>query len=113
MPLNVLFVCSRNQWRSPTGERMYRKSTDIAVRSAGTSQSARRALTLKDLQWADIVLVMEGKHKDRITAKFRQDTRHKPIHILDIPDDRHFMDPELIDEITHKAGPIITAALNR
>jgi hypothetical protein len=24
-PVNVLFVCSRNQWRSPTGEQLWRR----------------------------------------------------------------------------------------
>jgi predicted protein tyrosine phosphatase len=40
--LNVLFVCSRNQWRSPTAERMFKQNPVIVARSAGTHLSAPR-----------------------------------------------------------------------
>ncbi len=38
--INVLFVCSRNQWRSPTAERMFKGDPMIVARSAGTRLSA-------------------------------------------------------------------------
>lgn len=95
--LNVLFVCSRNQWRSPTAERVFRHHPLMAVRSAGTSPNARRPLGEADLRWADVVLVMESKHRDRIRAAHPQLTTHATIHVLDIPDDYQFMDPELVE----------------
>ena len=42
---NVLFVCSRNQWRSPTAEQLFRRHPGLSVRSAGTSAGARRRVT--------------------------------------------------------------------
>ena len=45
MKQNVLFICSRNQWRSPTAEQVYRKHPLLAVRSAGTSLNARRKVS--------------------------------------------------------------------
>ena len=42
--LNVLFVCSRNQWRSPTAEQVWRRHPRVNARSAGTSGSARRVV---------------------------------------------------------------------
>ncbi len=104
---NVLFVCSQNKWRSPTGEAVFRKSAGVSVRSAGTSRSAKRTVGLKDIQWADIILVMEDKHKSRLRADFRQAVTHKTIHVLDIPDDYQFMDPELIDILRAKVEPLI------
>ena len=32
---HVLFVCGRNQWRSPTAARIYANDQRIEVRSAG------------------------------------------------------------------------------
>ncbi|KZN30703.1 hypothetical protein N474_13180 [Pseudoalteromonas luteoviolacea CPMOR-2] len=39
---NVLFICSRNQWRSPTGEQVRKHHPELNVRSAGTSQKAKK-----------------------------------------------------------------------
>lgn len=112
-PLNVLFVCSRNQWRSPTGEAVFRNMAGVSTRSAGTSRNARRKLSLADIRWADLILVMEEKHASRIRSDFRQDVRHKALHVLDIPDDYRFMDPELIELLREAAGPLIADAGTR
>ncbi|MEH6631329.1 MAG: phosphotyrosine protein phosphatase [Halopseudomonas aestusnigri] len=94
---NILFICSKNQWRSPTAESLFRKNPNLSVRSAGTSSSARRQGTLNDIQWADIILVMEDKHKSRLKVEFRRHLEYIPLHVLDIPDDYPFMDPQLIE----------------
>ena len=57
--MNILYVCSRNQWRSPTGELVYRKTPGVTVCSAGTSPRARRTVSAKDITWADRIFVME------------------------------------------------------
>jgi predicted protein tyrosine phosphatase len=102
--LNVLFVCSRNQWRSPTAEQVWRKHPKIAARSAGTSPNARHKVSVEDIRWASVILVMEEKHKSRLTAEFTRLLENKPIHVLDIPDDYRYMDPELI-EILEQSVP--------
>ena len=94
--LNVLFVCSRNQWRSPTGEQVWRRHPRVNARSAGTNAGARRVVSAADLAWADVVLVMEEKHKSRLLAEHRALLQHKTLHVLDIPDDYRYMDPELV-----------------
>ncbi|MGC4065104.1 MAG: hypothetical protein QM784_10755 [Polyangiaceae bacterium] len=96
---NVLFVCSRNQWRSPTAEAVWRRHPMLSVRSAGTSRSARRKITVEDLRWADVVFVMEDKHRAKLIADFSTSVAHKPIHVLDIPDEYQFMDPELVEQL--------------
>jgi predicted protein tyrosine phosphatase len=102
--LNVLFVCSRNQWRSPTAEQVWRKHPQIAARSAGTSPNARHKVSVEDIRWASVILVMEEKHKSRLTAEFTRLLENKPIHVLDIPDDYKYMEPELI-EILEQSVP--------
>lgn len=104
---NVLFVCSRNRWRSPTAERIYRGKAGLNVRSAGTSKAAVHALTADDVAWADVIIVMEDKHKSRMAAAFPDGIRYKDVHVLGIPDDYHFMQPELIEELTQAIDPIL------
>ena len=100
--MNLLFICSRNQWRSPTAEEIYKNHSGIQVRSAGTSDSARIKLNAKTILWADIIFVMEKKHKQIIQERFGSELKHQKIIILDIPDEYQFMDPELIEEISAK-----------
>jgi len=100
--LNILFICSRNQWRSPTAEEIYKNRQDLSVRSAGTENSARIKLNSKTVSWADIIFVMEKKHKERIINKFEIQIEDKPIIILDIPDEYAFMDSELREDIKTK-----------
>ena len=92
---HILFVCGRNQWRSPTAARVYANDQRIDVRSAGVSPKSRHPLTRQDIEWADLILVMEQAHKVRIRETFR-DLVLPVIESLDIPDDYGFMDDELI-----------------
>jgi len=94
---NLLFICSRNQWRSPTAEKIYSRDPRVNVRSAGTSPRAKRTVNAKDLQWADLIFVMEYKHKDRLKAEYNRVLQYKKIIVLDIPDDYLYMDEELVE----------------
>jgi len=107
--VRVLFVCGKNQWRSPTAEEIYRRDPRLEVRSAGVSPSASRRVSEKDLDWADLVLTMERKHRSRIEEQFRHRDDLPPIRVLDIPDDFQRMDPELVDLIRERVEPILTA----
>lgn len=104
---NLLFICSRNQWRSPTAEAIWRKHSDFNTRSAGTSPRAKKTVSSSDIGWADLIFVMEQKHKNRLKADFSRMLNHKPIHVLDIPDEYQYMDPELIQELETLMGPLL------
>ncbi len=54
------------------------------------------------IDWADIIFVMEKKHKQRILEKFRAENPQKKIIVLDIEDNYQFMDVELIEELRTK-----------
>lgn len=95
---NLLFVYSRNQWRSPTAENIYRRK-GYKARSAGTSSSARTTISRADIKWADLIFVMEKKHKNRIVAEFSGLLENKTIYVLEIPDDYKYMDEELVSFI--------------
>jgi len=102
--MNILFICSRNQWRSPTAEEIYKNYSRLNVRSGGTEPSARIKVNSKMIIWADIIFVMEKKHKQRLQKKFESELLEKQIIDLDIPDNYKFMDPELIEEIKAKVS---------
>ncbi len=105
--MNLLFVCSRNQWRSPTAESIYRNYSGINVKSAGTEPSARIKLSSKMIEWADYIFVMEKKHKQRICQNFPDEIKGRNIIVLNIPDEFKYMDPELIGEIKSRVEEYI------
>lgn len=71
----------------------------LSVRSAGTSANARRTVSIDDVQWAGVILVMEEKHKSRLRAEFGRALEGRAIHVLDIPDDYRYMDAELVEQL--------------
>lgn len=97
---HLLFICSRNQLRSPTGERIFANSERFEPRSRGLRESANRKLTAGDILWADSIFVMERDHKRELLRHFREEVKGRSIFVLDIPDEYEFMDSELINLIT-------------
>jgi predicted protein tyrosine phosphatase len=97
---HLLFVCSRNQLRSPTGEKVFAASERFETRSRGLRASARRQLTADDVEWADVIFVMESEHKRELLRQFRDAANGRRLIVLDIPDEYEFMDPELVALIT-------------
>ena len=90
----ILFVCGRGRRRSRTGADLYRSDPRVAVRHGGVGAASERRVTRDDLAWADLVLVMEHAHKQRLVADFGRSL--PPIRVLDIPDDYMPHDPELV-----------------
>ncbi len=97
--IKMLFVCSRNEWRSRTAETIFRKRRDIAVKSAGTVAKARIRVTSQLLKWADVVFVMEKKHRQYLETRFPGETKYLQLEVLDIPDEYQYLDEELIGEL--------------
>lgn len=93
----LLFVCSRNLWRSPTAESLFRNHPQYEARSAGTENSARIKITGGHIGWADMIFCMEKKHAARIEERFLTELADKPLIVLRIPDDFGFMEPALIE----------------
>lgn len=104
--LNILFLCSRNQWRSPTCETLYRNDPRLSVRSAGVKRGARRYVTENDIRWANTIFVMELEHKRIVVERFRK-LELPSIIVLDIPDEYEYMDPQLQTLIHEAVNPII------
>ncbi|WP_442604457.1 low molecular weight protein tyrosine phosphatase family protein [Paenibacillus sp. KN14-4R] len=95
--MKLLFICSRNKWRSLTAEKIFNSFNGYEVKSAGTENSARIKVTEGHIGWADLIFVMEKKHTRRLKEKFSINLLNKQLICLDIPDDYKFMDEELIE----------------
>ena len=74
----ILFVCSRNRRRSLTAETIFKSETAWDVRSAGTEESARIKVTAGHLGWADVIVVMEKRHRERLQQKYPEALAGKP-----------------------------------
>jgi predicted protein tyrosine phosphatase len=105
----ALFLCSRNRLRSPTAEAVFAAWSGIETDSAGLAPDADTRVSAEQLDWADVVFVMERAHKARLTAQFGAHLRHKKLVCLDIPDRYAIMQSELVALLERKAGPFLRA----
>jgi predicted protein tyrosine phosphatase len=92
----LLFVCSENRLRSPTAETVFSTHERVEAIGAGTNSDAATPVSGDLIEWADIILVMEKSHKNKITKKYKELLKGKRMVVLDIPDRYDFMDEDLI-----------------
>jgi protein-tyrosine phosphatase len=93
---NILVVCGRNKKRSRTAEHIFKNDNRFNIRSAGLSPKSERKISENDLNWANLVFVMETNQRAKIWEVYDHLDLPK-IEILYIPDDYEFMDEELVD----------------
>lgn len=101
---NVLFVCSQNKLRSPTAEQVFSARDDIEVSSAGTNSDACNPLGAEQVEWADVIFVMEKAHRNKVLRKFRKSLNGKRMVCLNIPDDYDYMQPSLVRLLEEKVA---------
>ncbi len=94
--MNLLFVCSENRLRSPTGEEVFSKYNGINAIGAGTNKDAATNVSGDLIEWADIIFVMEKSHRNKLNKKFKELLRNKRLICLNIPDEYDRMDPVLV-----------------
>ncbi|MDQ8733230.1 protein tyrosine phosphatase [Paenibacillus sp. LHD-38] len=94
--MHLLFVCSRNKWRSLTAETIFQGVGGHEVRSAGTEENARIKVTAGHIGWADLIFAMEKKHIRRLQDKFGYELAGKRLICLHIPDEFEYMNEDLI-----------------
>lgn len=104
---HVLFICSKNRWRSPTAEHIFATRPGLECASAGLANDADNPLTPELLAWADLIFVMEKAHKTKLQTRFKTHLAHKRIICLGIADKFKYMDPLLITLLENKVGPFL------
>lgn len=105
--IKLLFICSRNKWRSLTAEKIFHGVNGYEVRSAGTEEGARVKVTGGHIGWTDIIFVMEKKHLRKIKEKYNDKLENKKVICLDIADDYKFMDADLVDILVSKVSEYV------
>lgn len=103
--MRALFICSRNRLRSPTAETVFAQWPGIETDSAGLAPDADVPLDAEQLDWADVIFVMERSHQRRLSQRFKQHLRGKRVVCLEIADDYTFMQPELVVLLEKRVGP--------
>ncbi len=96
MTQRFLFVCSQNKLRSPTAEQIFSTYENMECDSAGLDSGATVELSTEQIEWADIIFVMEKRHRNKLSKKFKRVLNGKRVIVLDIPDEYEFMDEALI-----------------
>lgn len=98
MKTKLLFICSFNIDRSCAAEAMFRSSKKYEAKSAGVEPVATKVISKEDIEWADIIFVMDERnegHKTELINRFPRSIRDKDLRVLGIPNYFHRYDPEL------------------
>lgn len=103
--MRVLFICGKNQLRSPTAEQIFSEYERLKTDSAGVSNDADVLVSAEQIEWADVIFVMESAHRRKLTQKYPQKLHNKRIICLDIPDHYSYMQAELIALLKKKVTP--------
>ncbi len=108
---NILFICSANKQRSPTAADYFtEKFPSLEFESAGTNRKTchkegTTPVTEELMEWADLVMVMEERHRQLIVKNGGSHFGGK-ISVLAIPDRFKYYQKELIALLVTKAEPL-------
>ena len=76
----------------------------VETDSAGLNNDAETPLSPEQIDWADIIFVMEKVHRKKLSQKFLTHLNGKRVVCLDIPDRYDYMQPELVKLLEAKVG---------
>lgn len=104
---HLLFICSQNKLRSPTAEAVFAETPGIDVDSAGLNNDAIVPLSPEQVEWADIIFVMEKAHVRKLRERFKRHLHGQRVIVLGIPDNYRYMDPALVELLKLKVTPFL------
>ena len=96
--MKILFVCNQGMHRSKTAEELFKDKFE--TRSKGLYSEV--PVAEDDLEWADVVVVMEDFQRTELGKRFPETYLKKQVISLDIPDMFHHNQPELIDLLENR-----------
>ncbi len=105
--VRVLFLCSRNRLRSPTAEQVFASWPGVEVKAAGLSRDATSPCGSEEVEWAELIFVMERAHRIKLAKMFRPYLKDQRVICLGIPDRFTLMQPELVELLIAKVGPYL------
>ena len=92
--MNILFICTANQERSPTAEMVFKDVPGWETRSAGTMKGATVLVTKEMIDWADRIVTMENHHLEKLVKI--SPTCFRKTQVLEIDDVYYKCSPKLI-----------------
>ena len=101
--MKVLFVCNQNENRSKTAEELF--NAQFETTSAGLYN--KKPVNEQQLNWADIVVVMEETQRKELAKRFPKQYLKKQILCLGIPDIYFYNQPELIEVLKEKMSKLV------
>ena len=90
--MDILFICNQGKNRSKTAAQLF--SGRFQTASAGLYSNT--PVTETQLAQADVIIVMEEKHRTEIAERFPRVYLQKRILVLGIPDVYRYGQPELV-----------------
>ena len=105
--MKVLFICNQNENRSKTAEELFKDRYN--TKSAGLFN--KKPVNEKQIEWADLIVVMEDKQRSELAKRFPTLYMQKRILSLDVDDIYSYNDPELINVLGEKMMEIVEPIL--
>ena len=93
--MKILFLCSHSRSRSLTAEEIFQDRHE--TRSLALYPEAE--ITEDQLQWPELIIVMEDEQRKEIAKRFPGVYRRKRIISLEIPDLYQEHQPELVKQL--------------
>lgn len=103
----ALFICGANKLRSPTAEHVFSQWPGLEVDSAGLNNDADVPLSPEQIDWADVIFVMERDHLTKLRRNFSRHAAGKRVICLNIKDDYGYLQPELVALLEARVGPFL------
>ena len=111
--MRVLFVSGEARSRSPTAAQVFAEWSGVSTDFGGLSPNADDPVSADQIDWAELILVMEPRHAARLNDRFSSRMAGKAVVTLNIRDSHGFMDPALVQELIDAAGPHLDRAPGR
>jgi predicted protein tyrosine phosphatase len=108
--IRALFVSGRARTRGPTAAQVFADWQGVSTDFGGLGPDTDDALSPEQIDWADLILVMEQRHITRLSERFGPALAGRRIVNLRIPDRYAFMEPGLVALLRERAGPYLRPA---
>ena len=87
---------------------MFATWPNVETDSAGLATDAETVLSADQVEWADLIFVMEKAHRAKLAQRFGAQLNGKKVVCLDIPDDYEYMQAELVSLLEKKVRSHLT-----
>lgn len=106
--VKVLFLCGKARQRSPTAADVASELDGVEADFAGLSADADERVSAEQIDWADVIAVMERRQIKRLKQQFGGRIKAQRVVCLDVPDRFAYGDPDLVAILKAKLPPVLT-----